>query len=74
MPEKAENDGFAILISTFAKLISNECGFCKTYFCFQGAIPEVFVAKTFKPELTFANRKLSLLFTLLIKQGYGCYD
>ena len=37
---------FVILSSVFATLISGHADFCKTYFCFQGAVLEVTIAKT----------------------------
>ena len=46
-----------------AILISSWHCFRKTYFCFQGADSEVNLAKIIQTEVTFAKRKLNLLFT-----------
>ena len=54
---------FVILKSTLAILISSWHCFRKTYFCFKGADPEVNLAKIIQEEVTFAKRKLNLLFT-----------
>ena len=56
---------FVILKSTLAILISSWHCFRKTYFCFQGADSEVNLAKIIQTEVTFAKRKLNLLFTFL---------
>lgn len=44
-PENARINGFVRLTAYFAKLISGLAGFCKTYFCFQGANLELSIAK-----------------------------
>jgi hypothetical protein len=44
-PENAGINGFVRLSATFAILISGLSAFCKTNFCFQGAILEVSFAK-----------------------------
>jgi len=46
-PGNAGINGFVTLNASFAILISGKVGFCKTYFCFQGAILEVSFAKRF---------------------------
>ena len=38
--------------------------FRKTYFCFQGVDSEVSLAKIIQEEVTFAKRRLNLLFTI----------
>lgn len=56
---------FVILKSTLAILISSWSCLRKTYFCFKGADSEVNLAKIIQTEVTFAKRKLNLLFTTL---------
>ena len=59
---------FVILKSTPAILISSWHCFRNTYFCFQGDDSEVNLAKIIQAEVTFAKRKLNLLFTFAEKQ------
>jgi len=49
--------------ASFVILISRLTGFCKTYFCFQGAIPEIYFAKKLFPAVSFANRSFVLQLT-----------
>ncbi|MEF2618541.1 MAG: hypothetical protein U0M75_09590, partial [Lachnospiraceae bacterium] len=57
----------AILISSWSCLR-------KTYFCFKGADSEVNLAKIIQTEVTFAKRKLNLLFTHIFLYGNITYS